>query len=84
MEKEQSGWHERGQGSQFLEPCIPGGGGRVTTGLTEGHFHLILQTEGVRVSVNVLNKQKGAPLLFVVRQKEAVVSFQVPLILRGL
>lgn len=53
-------------------------------GLTEGHFHLILQTEGVRVSVNVLNKQKGAPLLFVVRQKEAVVSFQVPLILRGL
>uniref|UniRef100_A0A8C4LDD2 SID1 transmembrane family member 2 n=1 Tax=Equus asinus asinus TaxID=83772 RepID=A0A8C4LDD2_EQUAS len=40
--------------------------------------------EGVRVSVNVLNKQKGAPLLFVVRQKEAVVSFQVPLILRGL
>lgn len=43
-----------------------------------------LQTEGVRVSVNVLNKQKEAPLLFVVRQKEAVVSFQVPLILRGL
>ncbi|ELK11883.1 SID1 transmembrane family member 2 [Pteropus alecto] len=42
------------------------------------------RTEGVRVSVNVLNKQKGAPLLFVVRQKEAVVSFQVPLILRGL
>lgn len=39
-----------------------------------------MQTEGVRVSVNVLNKQKGAPLLFVVRQKEAVVSFQVPLI----
>lgn len=32
------------------------------------------RTEGVRVSVNVLNKQKGAPLLFVVRQKEAVVS----------
>ncbi|XP_036180092.1 SID1 transmembrane family member 2 isoform X3 [Myotis myotis] len=42
------------------------------------------RTEGVRVSVNVLSKQKGAPLLFVVRQKEAVVSFQVPLILRGL
>uniref|UniRef100_A0A2K6UK09 SID1 transmembrane family member 2 n=1 Tax=Saimiri boliviensis boliviensis TaxID=39432 RepID=A0A2K6UK09_SAIBB len=42
------------------------------------------RTEGVRVSVNVLNKQKGAPLLFVVRQKEAVVSFQVPLILRGM
>lgn len=57
---------------------------RVTTGLTEGHFRVILQTEGVRVSVNVLNKQKGAPLLFVVRQKEAVVSFQVPLILRGM
>lgn len=35
------------------------------------------RTEGVRVSVNVLNKQKDAPLLFVVRQKEAVVSFQV-------
>lgn len=36
------------------------------------------------MSVNVLNKQKEVPLLFVVRQKEAVVSFQVPLILRGL
>lgn len=35
------------------------------------------RTEGVRVSVNVLNKQKSAPLLFVVRQEEAVVSFQV-------
>ncbi|XP_027713285.1 SID1 transmembrane family member 2 isoform X3 [Vombatus ursinus] len=42
------------------------------------------RTEGVRVSVNVLNKQNKAPVLFVVRQKEAVVSFQVPLILRGL
>lgn len=61
-----------------------GGRGRDSTGLTEGRFHVILQTEGVRVSVNVLNKQKGASLLFVVRQKEAVVSFQVPLILRGM
>ncbi|NWV33212.1 SIDT2 protein, partial [Grantiella picta] len=41
-------------------------------------------TEGVRVSVNVLSGQKNQPVLFVVRQKEAVVSFQVPLILRGL
>ncbi|XP_014805000.1 PREDICTED: SID1 transmembrane family member 2, partial [Calidris pugnax] len=42
------------------------------------------QTEGVRVSVNVLSDHKDLPVLFVVRQKEAVVSFQVPLILRGL
>ncbi|XP_044312294.1 SID1 transmembrane family member 2 isoform X5 [Varanus komodoensis] len=42
------------------------------------------RTEGVRVSVNVLSEQKESPVLFVVRQKEAVVSFQVPLILRGL
>ncbi|KAM3830698.1 SID1 transmembrane family member 2 isoform 5-T5 [Vipera latastei] len=42
------------------------------------------RTEGVRVSVNVLSEQKERPVLFVVRQKEAVVSFQVPLILRGL
>lgn len=59
-------------------------GDRDSHRLDGGHFHVILQTEGVRVSVNALNKQKGAPLLFVVRQKEAVVSFQVPLILRGL
>ncbi|XP_068773019.1 SID1 transmembrane family member 2 isoform X5 [Struthio camelus] len=42
------------------------------------------RTEGVRVSVNVLSKQNDMPVLFVVRQKEAVVSFQVPLVLRGL
>ncbi|NXW09599.1 SIDT2 protein, partial [Fregetta grallaria] len=42
------------------------------------------RTEGVRVSVNVLSDHKDLPILFVVRQKEAVVSFQVPLILRGL
>lgn len=48
------------------------------------HLPLSLQTEGVRVSVNVLSDQKDQPVLFVVRQKEAVVSFQVPLILRGL
>ncbi|XP_075579271.1 SID1 transmembrane family member 2 [Pelecanus crispus] len=41
-------------------------------------------TEGVRVSVNVLSDHRDLPVLFVVRQKEAVVSFQVPLILRGL
>ncbi|KAL2295737.1 LOW QUALITY PROTEIN: hypothetical protein Nmel_017258 [Mimus melanotis] len=41
-------------------------------------------TEGVRVSVHVLSQYKDRPVLFVVRQKEAVVSFQVPLILRGL
>ncbi|XP_054032015.1 SID1 transmembrane family member 2 isoform X2 [Dryobates pubescens] len=42
------------------------------------------RTEGVRVSVNVLSDPKNLPVLFVVRQREAVVSFQVPLILRGL
>ncbi|NWQ98291.1 SIDT2 protein, partial [Burhinus bistriatus] len=42
------------------------------------------RTEGVRVSVNILSDHKDLPVLFVVRQKEAVVSFQVPLILRGL
>ncbi|XP_064380252.1 SID1 transmembrane family member 2 isoform X2 [Dromaius novaehollandiae] len=42
------------------------------------------RTEGVRVSVNVLSQQNDTPVLFVVRQKEAVVSFQVPLVLRGL
>uniref|UniRef100_U3JT36 SID1 transmembrane family member 2 n=1 Tax=Ficedula albicollis TaxID=59894 RepID=U3JT36_FICAL len=41
-------------------------------------------TEGVRVSVHVLSDYKDRTVLFVVRQKEAVVSFQVPLILRGL
>lgn len=48
------------------------------------HLPLSPQTEGVRVSVNVLSEHKDRPVLFVVRQKEAVVSFQVPLILRGL
>ncbi|XP_041090879.1 SID1 transmembrane family member 2 isoform X4 [Polyodon spathula] len=42
------------------------------------------KTEGVRVSVNVLSNGVENPILFVVRQKQAVVSFQVPLILRGL
>ncbi|TMS07459.1 SID1 transmembrane family member 2 [Larimichthys crocea] len=41
------------------------------------------KTEGVRVSVDVLS-QGESPTLFVVRQKQAVLSFQVPLILRGL
>nr|XP_023689237.1 SID1 transmembrane family member 2 isoform X1 [Paramormyrops kingsleyae] len=40
------------------------------------------KTEGVRVSVQ--SEQVDSPILFVVRQKQAVVSFQVPLVLRGL
>uniref|UniRef100_A0A452IAZ3 Uncharacterized protein n=1 Tax=Gopherus agassizii TaxID=38772 RepID=A0A452IAZ3_9SAUR len=51
---------------------------------TFNHTVMRNRTEGVRVTVNVLSEQKKTPLLFVVRQKEAVVSFQVPLILRGL
>ncbi|KAM9318225.1 SID1 transmembrane family member 2 isoform 2-T2 [Pholidichthys leucotaenia] len=42
------------------------------------------KTEGVRVSVDVLSDRLDSPILFVVRQKQAVLSFQVPLILRGL
>ncbi|XP_028275286.1 SID1 transmembrane family member 2 isoform X3 [Parambassis ranga] len=42
------------------------------------------KTEGVRVSVDVLSQSLESPILFVVRQKQAVLSFQVPLILRGL
>lgn len=42
------------------------------------------QTEGVRVWVNLLTESPKSPILFVVRQKQAVLSFQVPLILRGL
>lgn len=42
------------------------------------------QTEGVRVSVDVLSQILESPILFVVRQKQAVLSFQIPLILRGL
>lgn len=45
---------------------------------------LFFQTEGVRVSVDVQASGAESPILFVVRQKQAVVSFQVPLILRGL
>ncbi|KAG7270512.1 hypothetical protein CRUP_026404 [Coryphaenoides rupestris] len=42
-------------------------------------------TEGVRVSVDVLTEGLvESPFLFVVRQKQAVLSFQVPLVLRGL
>lgn len=47
-------------------------------------FLLVCQTEGVRVSVDVMQQQLESPILFVIRQKQAVVSFQVPLILRGL
>ncbi|KAL7825375.1 hypothetical protein AOLI_G00325820 [Acnodon oligacanthus] len=42
------------------------------------------KTEGVRVSVELLSETAKSPILFVVRQKQAVLSFQVPLILRGL
>ncbi|KAF4104524.1 hypothetical protein G5714_015511 [Onychostoma macrolepis] len=42
------------------------------------------KTEGVRVSVELLSESTQSPVLFVVRQKQAVLSFQVPLILRGL
>ncbi|KAK7155945.1 hypothetical protein R3I94_006115 [Phoxinus phoxinus] len=42
------------------------------------------KTEGVRVSVELLSESAASPVLFVVRQKQAVLSFQVPLILRGL
>lgn len=42
------------------------------------------KTEGVRVTVDVLSQASESPILFVVRQKQAVLSFQVPLILRGL
>nr|XP_015192955.1 PREDICTED: SID1 transmembrane family member 2 isoform X2 [Lepisosteus oculatus] len=42
------------------------------------------KTEGVRVSVIVFSDGAENPISFVVRQKQAVVSFQVPLILRGL
>lgn len=42
------------------------------------------KTEGVRVSVELLSENTKSPILFVIRQKQAVLSFQVPLILRGL
>ncbi|XP_062894776.1 SID1 transmembrane family member 2 isoform X2 [Mobula hypostoma] len=42
------------------------------------------KTEGVRVHVNVLSEQAKSPVLFVIRQQKAVVSFQAPLMLRGL
>ncbi|XP_056329386.1 SID1 transmembrane family member 2 isoform X4 [Danio aesculapii] len=42
------------------------------------------KTEGVRVSVELQSENALSPILFVVRQKQAVLSFQVPLILRGL
>lgn len=42
------------------------------------------KTEGVRVTVDMLSQNLKSPILFVVRQQQAVLSFQVPLILRGL
>uniref|UniRef100_A0AAQ6ABE2 SID1 transmembrane family, member 2 n=1 Tax=Amphiprion ocellaris TaxID=80972 RepID=A0AAQ6ABE2_AMPOC len=42
------------------------------------------KTEGVRVRVDVSPQNLESTILFVVRQKQAVLSFQVPLILRGL
>uniref|UniRef100_A0A8C9ZKR0 SID1 transmembrane family member 2 n=1 Tax=Sander lucioperca TaxID=283035 RepID=A0A8C9ZKR0_SANLU len=46
--------------------------------------HTVSRNKGVRVFVDVLSQGFESPILFVVRQKQAVVSFQVPLILRGL
>uniref|UniRef100_A0A667YCK3 SID1 transmembrane family member 2 n=1 Tax=Myripristis murdjan TaxID=586833 RepID=A0A667YCK3_9TELE len=46
--------------------------------------HTISRNKGVRVTVDVLSEGLESPILFVVRQKQAVLSFQVPLILRGL
>uniref|UniRef100_A0A669DE94 SID1 transmembrane family member 2 n=1 Tax=Oreochromis niloticus TaxID=8128 RepID=A0A669DE94_ORENI len=46
--------------------------------------HTISRNKGVRVSVDLLSNKSESPILFVVRQKQAVLSFQVPLILRGL
>uniref|UniRef100_A0A8C9VD87 SID1 transmembrane family member 2 n=1 Tax=Scleropages formosus TaxID=113540 RepID=A0A8C9VD87_SCLFO len=46
--------------------------------------HTVSRNKGVRVSVNVQSEQVENPILIVVRQKQAVLSFQVPLILRGL
>lgn len=48
----------------------------------DDYIIFLFQTEGVRVSV--LSQVSESPILFVVRQKQAVLSFQVPLILRGL
>lgn len=42
------------------------------------------KSDGVRVTVDVLSQGVDSPVLFAVRQKQAVLSFQVPLILRGL
>uniref|UniRef100_A0A672IP97 SID1 transmembrane family, member 2 n=1 Tax=Salarias fasciatus TaxID=181472 RepID=A0A672IP97_SALFA len=46
--------------------------------------HTISRNKGVRVTVDVLSQNLKSPILFVVRQQQAVLSFQVPLILRGL
>uniref|UniRef100_A0A3B3ZUK6 SID1 transmembrane family, member 2 n=1 Tax=Periophthalmus magnuspinnatus TaxID=409849 RepID=A0A3B3ZUK6_9GOBI len=46
--------------------------------------HTVSRNKGVRVTVDVLSQASESPILFVVRQKQAVLSFQVPLILRGL
>uniref|UniRef100_A0A4W4ERH1 SID1 transmembrane family member 2 n=1 Tax=Electrophorus electricus TaxID=8005 RepID=A0A4W4ERH1_ELEEL len=53
----------------------------IISSLSSDHFK---RTEGVRVSVELLSERPNGPVLFVVRQKQAVLSFQVPLILRGL
>uniref|UniRef100_A0A3B4A5G9 SID1 transmembrane family, member 2 n=1 Tax=Periophthalmus magnuspinnatus TaxID=409849 RepID=A0A3B4A5G9_9GOBI len=41
-------------------------------------------TEGLRVSVNVLSNVSHSPIQFVLRQRHSVMSFPVPLIIRGL
>uniref|UniRef100_A0A671S0N2 SID1 transmembrane family member 2 n=1 Tax=Sinocyclocheilus anshuiensis TaxID=1608454 RepID=A0A671S0N2_9TELE len=59
-----------------------------TLSLIYTHTHTLTYihtlTEGVRVSVELMSESAQSPVLFVVRQKQAVLSFQVPLILRGL
>ncbi|KAK7944405.1 hypothetical protein WMY93_000133 [Mugilogobius chulae] len=40
-------------------------------------------TEGVRLTVDVLSRDLDHPVQFVVRQKQDVLSFQVPMMLRG-
>uniref|UniRef100_A0AAQ5YH25 SID1 transmembrane family, member 2 n=1 Tax=Amphiprion ocellaris TaxID=80972 RepID=A0AAQ5YH25_AMPOC len=46
--------------------------------------HTVSRNKGVRVRVDVSPQNLESTILFVVRQKQAVLSFQVPLILRGL
>ncbi|XP_023227870.1 SID1 transmembrane family member 1-like isoform X3 [Centruroides sculpturatus] len=42
------------------------------------------QNSAIRVKVNSINATKGIPILFVVRQQQAVISWQVPLVLENI